>query len=312
MKNVYLYSSEVVKQNEKPNEQIALMLKEAKKKRMRKKTTINAISYLLYSLLALFFLFPFIFMLSKSLMTAQDASSLPIRLFPTKIYWGNYAKLFLEETPYLRYFLNTLYIVLFNMIAIPLSASFVAYGFAKTEFLGKNALFVVMLSTIMLPSMVLQIPQYVLFASFGWLNSFKPMTIPNLFGGGAMNIFLLRQFMRGLPKELDNAAKIDGANALQRYFLIILPLCTPILIYVMINVFNSYWSDFFGPLLYLRDSSKYTLAIGIFQDSITNSDISYIPVRMAAGTFMTIFPAILFFIFQKQLIEGVTVGSIKG
>lgn len=283
----------------------------AKKRRKRIKIAVNSAWYVLFAALAVVFLFPVAFMITKSLMTGTESASLPVKFLPSSPTFENYKKLF-SEGNYLRYTGNTLLIVVFNMIAVPLSASIVAYGFAKTKFLGKNVLFVAMLSTIMLPSMVVQIPQFVMFASFGWLNTFLPMTIPNLFGGGAMNIFLLRQFMRGLPNEMDNAAKIDGANAFQRYLLVTLPLCVPILIYVMITVFNTYWSDFFGPLLYLKTSAKYTLAIGIFRDSVQNSSVMNVPVRMAAGVFMTVLPAILFFVFQKQLIEGVTVGSIKG
>ena len=118
--------------------------------------------------------------------------------------------------------------------------------------------------------------------------------------------------MRGIPKELENAAKIDGASPFRRYFTITLPLCVPIIIFVMVTVFNTYWSDFFGPLLYLKNAAKYTLAIGMFRDSIQNSSVENVPVRMAAGAIMTVLPALLFFVFQKQLIEGVTVGSIKG
>ncbi len=292
-------------------ENVSAVLAQSKRKKLRNKIITHSLWYVLYAALAVVLLFPVAFMVTKSLMTGTEAASLPVKFWPDNPTLENYRRIFTEGN-YMRYTANTLIIVVFNMIAIPLSASVVAYGFAKTKFAGKNVLFVAMLSTIMLPSMVVQIPQFAMFSSFGWINTYFPMTIPNLFGGGAMNVFLLRQFMRGIPNELDNAAKIDGANAFQRYLIITLPLCVPILIYVMITVFNTYWSDFFGPLMYLKTEAKYTLAIGIFRDSIQNSSVSNVPVRMAAGVFMTLFPAVLFFIFQKQLIEGVTVGSIKG
>ncbi len=293
------------------HQHVSAVLAAANRKKMTFEVIRHILWYIVYAAVAVVLLFPVAFMITKSLMTGTEAASLPVRFWPENPTFENY-KLMFTENNYLRYACNTLIIVVFNMIAIPFAASVVAYGFAKTKFAGKNVLFVAMLSTIMLPSMVVQIPQFAMFSAFGWINTYYPMTIPNLFGGGAMNVFLLRQFMRGIPNELDNAAKIDGANAFQRYLLITLPLCVPILIYVMITVFNTYWSDFFGPLMYLKTESKYTLAIGIFRDSIQNSSVQKVPVRMAAGVFMTILPAILFFVFQKQLIEGVTVGSIKG
>ena len=264
------------------------------------------------AIFALILVFPYVFMLSKSLMSGTEAGSFPVRLFPQAPTIDAYIRVFSAEQPYLRYTWNSLKIILFNIIAIPLSASLVAYGFAKTNFFGKKFLFALMLSTMLLPTMVLQIPQFVLFTRLGWYDSIWPLTVPNLLGGGAANIFLIRQFMRGIPNSLEDAARIDGANAFTRYLMITLPLCKAVLIYMMVTVFNAYWSDFYGPLIYLDSSDKYTLAIGIFKDASQNASIYDTPNLMAAGVFMTLFPAILFAVFQKQLIEGVNMAGIKG
>ncbi len=287
------------------------MLRERKKITPKKAVSLTIV-YFFMVLFAIVLLFPYVFMISKSLMTGTEAAQIPVELFPKKPTASAYGKIFSSENSYMLYAFNSFKIILFNVIAIPLSASLVAYGFSKTKFFGKNALFAVMLSTMMLPTMVLQIPQFVMFMSFGWYDSMWPLTIPNLFGGGAANIFLIRQFMRGIPNSLDEAAKIDGANAFIRYLAITLPLCKAIIIFMMVSTFIAYWSDFYGPLIYLKSPSKFTLAIGIFKESEQLVQLDDKPVLMASGVFMTIFPAILFGFFQKELIEGVQMTGLKG
>ena len=286
---------------------------QGERKRIRPKRAVAlTVIYFFVIVFAVFLLFPYVFMVSKSLMTGVEAAQLPVRLFPAKPTVSAYGKIFSSETPYMRYTLNSFKIIIFNVIAIPISASLVAYGFSKTRFFGQRVLFAVMLGTMMLPSMVLQIPQFVMFMSFGWYDSMWPLTIPNLFGGGAANIFLIRQFMRGIPNSLDEAAKIDGANAFTRYLAITMPLCKAIIVYIMVNTFIAYWSDFYGPLIYLKTPDKFTLAIGIFKESEQLVQLEDKPILMASGVFMTLFPAVLFGFFQKELIEGVHMSGLKG
>lgn len=287
------------------------MLRERKKCTPKKAVSLTII-YFFMILFAVVLLFPYVFMICKSLMTGTEAAQIPVELFPKKPTVSAYGKIFSSENSYMLYTFNSFKIIVFNVIAIPFSASLVAYGFSKTKFFGKNVLFAVMLSTMMLPTMVLQIPQFVMFMSFGWYDSMWPLTIPNLFGGGAANIFLIRQFMRGIPNSLDEAAKIDGANAFIRYLYITLPLCKAIIIFMMVTTFIAYWSDFYGPLIYLKTPAKFTLAIGIFKESEQLVQLDDKPVLMASGVFMTIFPAILFGFFQKELIEGVQMAGLKG
>ena len=263
--------------------------------------------------IALILVFPYFYMVMKSLMTLKEVVSPNFILFPAVPQFSNYAQI-LQDSGYISAFGHTMLVILFNLIAVPLSATFVAFGFARCKFIGKNVIFAFMLSTLMLPSVVTQVPLYVLYSKIGWLNTLYPLTIPNITGGGAIYIFLARSCLQSIPKDIDEAAKIDGAGPLRRYFFIGLPLCKPILIYIMINVFTSNWGDYYGPLVWrLNDEFPATLAYKVFyllQNGATGNDMVHI--RMAAGVIMSIVPAVLFFVFQKQLIEGVAMDGLKG
>lgn len=269
--------------------------------------------YALMVVIGLILVFPYLFMISKSLMSREEIASAELVLIPAVPQFSNYLQV-VQDSGYIEAFGNTMFVIIFNLIAVPLSATFIAFGFARCKFWGKNVLFGFMLSTMMLPAVVTQIPLYSLYNSLGWLNTLLPLTIPNITGGGAIYIFLARSFLQSLPKEIDDAAKIDGAGPLRRYFFIGLPLCKPIIIYIMINVFNSNWGDYYGPLIWrLNDDFPSTLAYRVFY-TLTNSMVSndMINIRMAAGVLMSVVPAVLFFIFQKQLIEGVAMDGLKG
>lgn len=279
----------------------------------RKELIYRVCMVALMTLLALILIFPYVYMISKSLMTSAEALSLEIKLFPKKPQWGNYMQIF-RDSGYGIALLHTMEVILFNGIAVPLSATFVAFGFARCKFVGKKPLFAFMLSTMMLPAVITQIPLYVLYSEIGWLNTLLPLTIPNITGGGALYIFLARSFIQSLPAEIDSAAKIDGAGALRRFFRIAMPLCKPIIIYILINVFTSAWGDYYGPLVWrLNDDFPDTMAYRVFyllQNGAVSNDSVHI--RMAAGVIMSVVPAALFFVFQKQLIEGVAMDGLKG
>ena len=269
-------------------------------------------NYLLLTLIGIVLLFPYFYMVTRSLMSYDQLREQIPGFIPKPLDLNGWKDAFITGG-YVQSTLRTMAIVSFNIVAAPLSASLVAFGFARTKFAGSRILFSMMLGTMMLPGVVTQIPLYTIFNNFGWLNTILPLTIPNLFGGGAIFIFLIRQFMRGIPKELDRAAYIDGANIFQIYWKIILPLCAPVLIFVVISVFNANWGDFYGPLMYMRKAGNETLAYRLFLEATsTNVGTTKENIRMAAGTFMSIFPLILFFIFQKQLIEGVSTTGLKG
>ncbi len=268
---------------------------------------IKVLQYFVLTLIAVFLAFPFFLLISRSFMTETDINA--ARIFPSHFTFDNYKTIF-KTNNYLIYTWNTIKVVGCNIVLVPLSASLCSYAFSRLQWKGREFVFSCVLATIMIPGTVLQIPLYVMFYDFGWLGSLKPLIIPAAFGGGAINIFLLRQFMRTIPKEIDEAAIIDGANAFKRYLLLI-PLCSPILIYIVVGTFAGGWSDFFGPLVYLTERKTYTLAVVIYQDSLA-SELSGANLKMAAGAFMSLFPALLFVLYQRKLIDGIMVGAVKG
>ena len=294
------------------------------KKNTAQRYIVRALYIAVLLMVTVYLIFPYLYMLMRSLMIYDDAASTnPVYFFPhTRITFQNFIDIFSKKPSnpyldtsytYLDYLWNTVKIALFNIIAVPLSASLCAYSFSRLRWRCRGAVFALMMASIMIPGSVLTVPQYVLFASFGWTESALPLTIPTLFGGGAMNIFLLVQFMRNIPYEMENAAKIDGANAFQRYLMIVIPLCKPILIYIVIGTFNSVWGDFTGPRVYLKSREKWTLAVAIYYDSVNFSEGMDQPnIRMAVSVFISIIPAIIFFFYQNTLIEGVQMGALKG
>jgi len=282
------------------------------RKAKTKKKTLMICVYALMTLIAIVLVFPYFFMVMKSLMTTEEVVG-PVKLFPDLPQFINYLNLF-TQSEYLKATMNSLYVIGFNIIAVPLSASMIAYSFAKLHWKGKKVMFALMMATMMLPATVTQIPLYIMYTKIGWIDTLYPFTIPNLFGGGAFYIFLIRQFMLGIPKDLTDAARIDGAGTFRIYWNIILPLCKPVLVYLMVTIFIAYWGDFYGPLIYMSSSeAPRTLAYLIFLKSTeANAATQMAHIRMAGGVFMTFIPAILFMIFQKQLIEGVTLTGSKG
>jgi len=277
-----------------------------------KKASKKTLMHLIMILLSLVFLIPFFYMFFMAFMTTQESVGLPeIVFFPTQWVATNFSKAFNQI--FIRAFFNTIIIIGADAVIVPLMSSFCAYGFARCKFPGKDFLFAVTLSTMMLPAIVTQIPLYTMFYRMNWLNTPLPFIIPCFFGGGAAGIFLVRQFIRTLPRELDEAAFIDGANRFYIYWRIILPLCFPVLIFLIIGVFNGYWNNFEGPLMYLRREDSWTLPLAIFKKytGVLSAD-NFPSFQMATGLIMAIPPAVFFFIFQKHIIDGVVLSGIKG
>jgi len=257
--------------------------------------------------------FPYFDMISKSLMNETEVIDPNVPLLPSTPQWSNYWKLF-TESGYLKATMYSLIVCLFNAIVVPLSASLIAFSFAKCHWKGRNVMFALMMFTTMLPAVATQIPLYVMYSEWGWIDTLFPLTLPNLFGGGASYIFLLRQYMMGIPNDMEDAAKIDGANPFRIYWNIILPNCKPILIYIAITVIITNWGDYYGPLVFMTsDDAPYTLAYLIYKKSTEGEAASQLAaVRMAGGVFMTILPAIIFTLFQQQLTDGVLTSGLKG
>jgi len=258
----------------------------------------------------LIILFPLGWMLSTSLKTRIESIQIPPTVFPDVPQWQNYTDALVKIAPFGRYFLNTMFYACMVMIGEVLSCSFVAYGFARLRAPGKNFLFMLVLATLMLPGQVTLIPQYVMFAKLHWLNSYKPLLAPAFFGSAYL-IFLLRQFYRGLPKDYEEAALIDGANYLRIWARIILPLSLPAIGAVAILSFMFHYQDYVGPLIYINDQLKYPISIGLQQFQAPFGGTAF-NLLMAASIASIIPPIIVFFVAQRYFIQGIVVSGVKG
>lgn len=268
--------------------------------------------YVVTLILACFFLFPFFVMVCISLLS--DADVLQQVLFsPQRIIdFSNYITILTPGANYIKYLLNSLFVALICAVGIPLVSSLCAFGFAKMRFHGRDVMFSIVLATLMIPSVISLIPLYAIYSRLGWINTLYPLWVPSLFGGGAANIFLMKQFIRGIPDDVLNAAKIDGAGTFRLYAGFCLPLCVPVLLYVGYQSFVGAWNNFAAPMMYLEPGSKYvTLALGLYYDFGPPSS-AYANAAMAAGAVMTLPCIVLFIFFQKYLIEGVSVTGLKG
>jgi len=267
----------------------------------------KSILYLILIILSAAYIVPFLWLLSGSLKTTQELFATPPVFIPKKLQWNNYV-LALTDFPFLLYLKNTLYIIIVNILGSVISSSLVAYGFSRIEWKGRDAIFLIVLMTMMLPFQVIMIPQFLLFQKFGWIGTFLPLMVPAFFGN-AFYIFLLRQFFMGIPFEISQSAKIDGANEFQTFWHIIMPMAKPALTTVVIFTFLFRWNDFIGPLIFLNDNNLYTLSIGVQQ--IMSANDPRWTILMALGVVMTLPVLILFFLLQKYFIQGITFGALK-
>ncbi len=265
-------------------------------------TMRHLVPHLLLIGLALIFILPFVWLVSTSLKPDSQIFVLPPEWVPHPFKWSNYPEA-LTYIPYFLYMRNSLYIALFNVCAMLISCSLVAYGFARIHWPGRNLLFIVLLATMMIPYPVTLIPVFVIFRQIGWVGSFNALTWPAL-TGSAFYIFLLRQFFMTIPQDLADAARVDGASEFQIYRRIILPLAKPALATVAILVFLDNWNDFLGPLIYLGGNQQdYTLALGL--NDYFGAHSAEWALLMAAVTVMVIPVAVLFFVSQRTFIQGI-------
>lgn len=283
-----------------------------RKKKVRKKRVVQySVGYFFLILFSVIFFFPFYCLFIESVMPDSQLLELP-SLWPSAFNFAPYLKVFGYE--YLWYFKNTIVVCVLNIIGVCVASSFTAYGIAKVHFKGRNVIFGIILATVLLPGTVTSIPLYVLYTRIGWVGSHLPLWLPVWFGGGAMNIFLVRQFIKGIPNSYTEAAIIDGANSFRIYVSIILPLIKPILVYLAVMTFIGQWNDFQGPLMYVKQNqSSWTMSLALYLNFQSLASGKNLPnVQMAAGVIMLIPCAVLFAFFQKQLMEGVATIGIKG
>jgi ABC-type glycerol-3-phosphate transport system permease component len=261
-------------------------------------------------IVAALFVVPFLWLIITSLKDKPQVFTDPPTWIPSPIRWENYATVLTSPAfPFLRLLGNTVFYSAASVIATVVSSTFVAYGFARLEFRGKNLLFGITLATLLLPGIVTLIPSYVLFRTLGWVGTYAPLILPLCFGS-AFNIFLLRQFMLTIPHDLTDAARVDGASDYTILWRIMVPLIKPAILVVAIFQFLASWNDFQGPLIYLSDVSQFPLVLGL------NSFRTRFGVEwhlMMAATMLTTLPIIvLFFVAQRYFIEGVTLTGMKG
>ena len=288
---------------------VGLALTSARQRRHASRGTGRFLALLLTCALAILFIVPLVWMLSTSL--KPQAQVFNPNWIPHPIQWRNYPDA-LTSADFLVYFKNTLIITGFSMLGTILSSSLVAYSFARLRFPFRDLLFVLVLATMMLPGVVTLIPQYIIFSKMHWVNTFLPLTVPAYFGGGAFNIFLLRQFFRGIPMELSEAAHIDGASELRIWWQVVMPLSGPILTAVTIFAFQGAWEDYFGPLIYLSSQNNWNLQLGLTVFEASGGGIPMWHWMMAASLVVMAPVLIIFFFAQRYFIESIAISGLKG
>lgn len=272
---------------------------------IRKRRIGDIILFIILCLGAVIILFPIAWMISTALKSAPEIAKYPPALLPEKPMWENFWIAW-NKAPFTQYVTNTLIIVFFNVIGACLSNSLVAYGFSKIKFAGREALFRIVLATMMIPGFVTLVPTFVIFSKLHWVNTYLPLIVP-AFTANAFHIFMMRQFYSTIPNELSEAARVDGAGHFYIWGKLMMPLTKPILATVALVNFKGAWGDFQGPLFYLSDPKRYTLQLGlqVFKGQ-GFTEWNY----LMAVSFLSMIPIlVLFFCFQNYFIEGMNVGG---
>jgi len=267
--------------------------------------------YLVLLCAAAFFLFPMAWMTGTSLKTVEQVQQPQLSLIPEDPQWSNYADLIAEKN-FFRAYGNSIFITIVVLLGTVSSLAVVAFAFSRLRWPGRNVVFAIMLGTLMLPVQATLVPQYVMFFELGWLRTFNPITLPGFFAGGAALVFLLRQFMMTLPTELDEAAEIDGANPLQLFWHVVLPLSRPAVATVTVFLFVAQWNNLVQPLLYLQKAELFTMPIYVAQKhNLQESPIPWQDI-MAASVLFVIPVLVVFLLTQRYFVEGITLTGSKG
>jgi multiple sugar transport system permease protein len=278
------------------------------KRRRRRLTLRTVITQAALIGLSLLFLVPLYWLVASSVKTDAQLQAWPPVWFPFPITFEHYEK-GLQFIPFPRMLANTLIVAILTVLGTVLSCSLVAYSLAMVNWRGRNELFFILLGTMMLPPQVTMVPVFVLFAKMGWVDTFAPLTVPHFFGA-AFSIFLIRQFFLGIPRDLSEAARIDGCTHWGIYQRIIMPLSKPVIATVALFSFMGAWNDYMGPLIYLSSPDNFTLSLGL---AMFNSQYGSFPGQlMAVTTIMTLPILVLFFFTQRTFIQGMTRSGIKG
>ena len=275
----------------------------------------RAILYAVVILLAAMFTFPYLWTISSSLKATHELYTYPPLMFPEKMIFDNYPEVF-RLHPFGIWIWNTILVTTLSTVGATASAMLVAYAFARLRYPGKNILFMITLATMMLPSEVTLVPTFLIFYKLGWLDTLKTLWFPSWLGGGAFNIFLMRQFIQTLPRELDEAALIDGADYFKILTTILVPLMKPVIATVAVIHVVWKWSEFMGPLVFLNSTDKLTIALGLrFFDEwgkYVGQGLPQDNYLMAACVITTMPIIVLFFATQGLFVQGIAMTGIKG
>lgn len=284
----------------------------------RKKILFSLFMYVILGLGVIVFCFPIFMLVSRSLMTTMEATLVPARFWPEIPQWKNYLDIFNAVgnfngvSYWLLWFKNTVILEVAVIAGTVFSSAWVAYGFTRIRFPGRGLVFAIVLATMMIPSTVTMIPLYAIFSDLHWLNTLHPLIWPMWCGGGAVNIFLVVQYMRTLPKEFNESAQIDGANDFLIFFKIILPASIPIMTAVGVGAFVGIWNDLVNPLMYLNTKEMWTLALGMTTLNTNSAEVGGVPFVFAACVIFSLPPILLFTGAQKYFIESIVMTGIKG
>ena len=277
---------------------------ELKVRKYGKFTIGRAVSFLILVLLAFVMLVPLFWTVGMAL--KPDSEVYLNTFWPSQPDFSNFSRA-IQAVPFMQYVWNTLVYVVTDVAGVVISSVLVAYGFSRFNFKGKRFWFLILLATMMLPEQITMVPRFLMFREIGWVNTILPMVVPRWFATNAFGVFLVRQFMGGIPKDFDEAASIDGASRFRTLRSIIIPMSKPAITAILIFTFLGTWSDFKSPLIYLYDSDKYTISLGLsFFKGLYTSQWNL----LMAATLMSILPIfIIFVIFQKQIIDGISISS---
>lgn len=260
-------------------------------------------------MLSALFIAPFYWSLVASVSSLDGVYAYPPRLWPKTFHFDNYSTA-VSILPFFTFVYNSLYVCMFCVVGQVFSACLVAYSFARLRWRGRDVWFVVLLATMMLPRQVTMIPHYQIFRYLGWIDTLRPLIVPSFFGGGAFFIFLMRQFFKTIPAELEEAARLDGCSNLRIFWDIMLPLSMPAVATISVMSFIAHWQDFMDPLIYLSSFEKYTVSIGL---RMFQSIYGSFPHYMLAASTITLLPILaLFFFAQKYFVQGIILSGIKG
>ena len=250
---------------------------------------------------------PLVWTISTSLKSPGEVYLFPPTWIPNEIMWSNYYRA-VTAIPFFLYLWNTVFITAISIVGKVISITLVAFSFARLRWWGRDVMFIVMLATMMLPPHITLIPQFIMFKWLGWIDTFLPLIVPTFFGGPYLT-FLVRQYLLAIPRELDDAARIDGCSDFGLYWRIIMPLAKPAILIVVIFVFNNTWNEFLMPLIYLHNPDLFTLALGLrmFQGEASTSW----NLLMAASLLSMLPVIILFFVTQRHFIQGIVFTGVK-